>query len=153
MNQPQKVAVSISEMARMVGLSRQRFHQLKGTTFPEPKRDPETNRPYYDEELQQVCLDVRRRNCGIDGKPVLFYTARHPLGQQPKAVRKPKAQPKQSSEYADLIAALDGLGLSATASQVEAAVKQVFPDGIQKLHSGEVIRAVFLHLKRQEQGT
>ena len=152
MNQPQKVAISISEMARMVGLSRQRFHQLKGTTFPEPRRDPETGRPFYDEELQQICLDVRRRNCGIDGKPVLFYTARHPLGQQPKAGRKPKPQPKQSGESADLIAALDGLGLSVTAAQVETAIKQVFPAGIQKLHSGEVIRAVFLHLKRQEQG-
>jgi hypothetical protein len=63
MNEPTKVAVSISEMARMVGLSRQRFHQLKGTTFPEPMRDPETNRPFYDEELQQLCLEVRRRNC------------------------------------------------------------------------------------------
>ena len=30
-------------------------------------------RPFYHEELQAVCLDVRRRNCGIDGKPVLFY--------------------------------------------------------------------------------
>jgi hypothetical protein len=152
MNQPLKVAVSISEMARMVGLSRQRFHQLKGNTFPEPKRDPETNRPYYDEELQQMCLDVRRRNCGIDGKPVLFYSPRHPLGQQRKPVRKAKSKPKQSSQYSDLIAGLDALGLSATAAQVEAAVKAVFPDGIQNLHSGEVIRAVFLHLKRQEQG-
>lgn len=153
MNQPSKVAVSISEMARMVFLSRQRFHQLKGTTFPEPKRDPETNRPYYDEELQQICLDVRRRNCGIDGKPVLFYSPRHPLGQQPNPVRKPKAKPKQSNHYADLISGLDALGLSATAAQVEVAVKQVFPDGIQKLESGEVIRAVFLHIKRQERGT
>ncbi|MCC9602868.1 hypothetical protein LOC67_20145 [Stieleria sp. JC731] len=152
MNQPQKVAVSISEMARMVGLSRQRFHQLKGITFPEPRRDPETNRPFYDEELQQVCLDVRRRNCGIDGQPVLFYSPRHPLGQQSKPVRKPKAKPKQSSQYSDLMAGLDALGLSATAAQVEAAVKQVFPDGIQNLNSGEVIRAVFLQLKRQELG-
>lgn len=48
MNEPTKVAVSISEMARMVGLSRQRFHHLKGTTFPEPMRDPEYNRPLYE---------------------------------------------------------------------------------------------------------
>ena len=153
MNQPSKVAVSISERARMVGLSRQRFHQLKGTTFPEAKRNPETGRPYYDEELQQICLDVRRRNCGIDGKPILFYAPRHPLGQQPKLVRKPKPKPKQSSQYANLIAGLDALGLSATAAHVESAVKEVFPDGIQHLESGQVIRAVFLHIKRQEQGT
>ena len=43
---------SVSEMARMVGLSRQRFYQLQGTAFPEPLRDSGTNRPFYDEELQ-----------------------------------------------------------------------------------------------------
>ena len=153
MNEPTKVAVSISEMARMVGLSRQRFHQLKGTTFPEPLRDPETNRPFYDEELQQLCLEVRRRNCGIDGKPILFYSPRHPLGQQARPVRKPRAKPKQTSKHPDVIDGLDALGLSVTAAQVEAAVQQVFPDGIQNLESGEVMRAVFLHIKRQEPGS
>lgn len=151
MNQPSKVAVSISEMARMVGLSRQRFHQLKGTTFPEAKRDPETGRPYYDEELQQICLDVRRRNCGIDGKPILFYAPRHPLGQRPNPVRKPKAKSQQPNKYADLIADLEAAGLSATAAQVEAAVSEVFPDGIQHLEYAAVFRPVFLHINRQQQ--
>jgi hypothetical protein len=68
-----KAVVSISEMARMVGLSRSRFHQLIGTTFPWPLYAVSTKRPFYDEELQKLCLEVRRRNCGIDGKPVLFY--------------------------------------------------------------------------------
>ncbi|GAA4444221.1 hypothetical protein GCM10023156_02280 [Novipirellula rosea] len=115
-------------------------------------RDPETNRPFYDGELQQICLDVRRRNCGIDGKPVLFYSPRHPLGQQERPVRKAKAKPKQTSKHPEVIDGLDALGVSATAAQVEAAVHQVFPDGIQNLESAEVIRAVFLHIKRQEHG-
>ena len=63
-------------MARMVGLSRSRFHQLIGTTFPWPLYSVSTRRPFYDEELQKCCLEVRRRNCGIDGKPVLFYSRR-----------------------------------------------------------------------------
>ena len=153
MNETTKVAVSISEMARMVSLSRQRFHQLKGTTFPEPLRDPETNRPFYDEKLQQICLDVRRRNCGIDGKPVLFYSPRHPLGQKTRPVRKPKAKPTKTIKHPDVIDGLEALGLSVTDAQIEAAVKEVFPAGIQTLKSGEVIRAVFLHIKRQEHGT
>ena len=71
-----KAAVTVAEMARMCGLSRSRFYQLIGTAFPRPERQPQTGRPIYTEELQQVCLEVRRRNWGIDGKAVLFYARR-----------------------------------------------------------------------------
>jgi hypothetical protein len=72
-----KTAVSISEMARIVGLSRQRFHQLiQAGVFPAPLYDIATRRPFYNEEMQQTCLEVRRRNCGINGKAVLFYSRR-----------------------------------------------------------------------------
>ena len=63
-------------MARMVGLSRARFNQLMGTTFPWPRYSLSNRRPFYDELLQNCCLEVRRRNCGIDGKPVMFYAKR-----------------------------------------------------------------------------
>ena len=153
MNEQTKAVVSVSEMARMVGLSRQRFYQLQGTTFPEPQRDPETNRPFYDEEGQRICLEVRRRNCGVDGKPVLFYAPRHPLGQQQKMTKRPRPKPKPKSQHADLIDDLNDLGLeSVSATQVESALSKLYPDGVQELDSGDVIRAVFLHLKRQEHG-
>lgn len=153
MNDQLKAVVSVSEMARMVGLSRQRFYQLQGTAFPEANRDPETNRPFYDEELQQMCLEVRRRNCGVDGKPILFYASRHPLGSQAKPIKTPKPKPKRNGQYIGVLDGLIALGLeSVTAAQVEPVVKKLFPAGIQKLDSGELIRAVFLHLKRQEHG-
>src|SRR5262245_51023140 len=66
-------ADSIVDMARMAGLSRSRVRQLIGTALPYPVYSVETRRPFYDEQAQKLCLDVRRRNCGIDGKPVLFY--------------------------------------------------------------------------------
>ena len=75
--EPTKAAVTVAEMARMVGLSRARFYQLLGTTFPWPVYDVSTRRPIYVEEQQSICLEVRRRNCGIDGKPVLFYARRN----------------------------------------------------------------------------
>ena len=78
--QQPKAVVSVAEMSRMVGLSRARFYQLIGTTFPPPLYTEATRRPFYDEALQSVCLEVRRRNCGVDGKPVLFY-ARRPAGR------------------------------------------------------------------------
>ena len=63
-------------------------------------------------------------------------------------VKKPKAEVKQKNQYADLLAGLRSLGLEITAAQVEPVVKELFPTGIQNLDSGEVIRGVFLRLKR-----
>jgi hypothetical protein len=145
-----KTVVSVAEMARMVGLSRARFYQLVAEgIFPSPLYSVHTRRPFFSEEMQQVCMDVRKRNCGVNGKPILFYAARHPLGQQPRPVKKPKAEPKQKGQYVDLLDGLRSLGLEVTAAQVEPVVKELFPAGIQKLDCGEVIRAVFLRLKRQ----
>ncbi len=145
-----KTVVSIAEMARMVGLSRARFYQLVGEgIFPSPLYSVHTRRPFFSEEMQQVCMDVRKRNCGVNGKPILFYAARRPLGQQPKPLKKPKAEPKQRNQYADLLDGLRSLGLDVTVAQVEPVVKELFPAGIQNLDSGEVIRGVFLRMKRQ----
>lgn len=51
-----KAAVSVSEMARMMGLSRSRFYQLIGSALPFPIYDVATRRPIYDQQLQQTCL-------------------------------------------------------------------------------------------------
>ncbi len=145
-----KAAVSVTEMARMVGLSRQRFHQLvKAGVFPSPLYDEETKRPYFDAELQQSCLEVRRRNCGVNGKPVLFYSR----GSRPSAPAKPaKRKPVQrdESKHADLIDGLKSLGLAAvTIAQVEVAVAELFPGGTIEVAPGELLRAVFLRLQRK----
>ena len=64
-------------MAKLVGSSRQRFHQLmKQGVFPPPVYDIQTRRPHYTEEMQNVCLAVREKNVGINGKVVLFYARR-----------------------------------------------------------------------------
>ena len=145
-----KTVVSVSEMARMVGLSRARFYQLQGTKFPRPVYDVVTRRPAYTEELQLICLEVRRRNCGIDGKPILFYARRQgTVVSTTKPVRKPN-QPKKS-QYVEIVEGVKSLGLtSATAAQVEAVVSQRYKKGIDGVDLGEVIRTVFLDLKRQD---
>jgi hypothetical protein len=144
----EKAAVSVTEMARMVGLSRARFYQLqKAGIFPLPERRPETGRPYYTEELQRACLEVRRRNCGIDGTPILFYARRVPVSKP----RKAKARTaRNAGQYDDLTDGLKSLGLSSvTDGQVGAAVQELFPQGTASVEDAEVIRAVFLHLRRQ----
>ena len=150
-----KSVVSVSEMARMVGLSRQRFHQLRKNTFPEPDYDEETKRPFYREEKQAICLSVRQRNCGVDGKPILFYARRNNVGV-PRKTKQPTTKPKVS-KYGHIVEGLKALGLSVAALQVDTAIKNQFPSGTKQVDDAEIVRSVFLHLqqsgnRRQEHG-
>ena len=139
-----KAVVTVAEMARMLGLSRARFYQLIGTAFPEPSRDEQTKRPFYDEDQQKACLEVRKRNCGVDGKPILFYARRGGAPSSPK----PKA--KANKAHVGIIEAVRSLGLlSMTAVQIESAIRILFPKGIDGVEHAEVIRTVFIHLQRQ----
>jgi hypothetical protein len=147
-NLPSKIAVSVSDMARMVGLSRARFYQLmKAGVFPLPLRDVSKKRPFYDQKMQETCLEVRRRNCGINGEPVLFYARRQATMSAPTKPRK-SPQPKQG-DHSDLTDSLKALGLIVTDAQIGAALQAVYPQGCDGIPEAEVIRAVFLSIKRQ----
>lgn len=140
--------ISVSEMARQCGLSRSRFHQLLSSgIFPSPLYDVQTRRPFYPPELQQLCLQVRRSHCGINGKPVLFYAKRVPAEAAKQRPKKVEAK----SQYSVLADGLRALGLSvANSATVAAAVKQLYPSGIPDTEDGEVLRTIFLHLKRRD---
>lgn len=143
-----KAVVSVSEMARMVGLSRQRFYQLAGSTFPSPIYDINTRRPFYTEEMQVVCLDVRRRNCGVDGKPVMFYSKGHQLSKQPRPKRK-KTKPTKE-KHTTIVNAVQALGLSSVNDQqVDDVIGVLFPGGTKDTSEAEIIREVFVHIQRQ----
>jgi hypothetical protein len=154
---PTKAVVTVAEMARMVGLSRARFYQLVGTAFPHPVYDVNTRRPLYVEEQQEVCLEVRRRNCGVDGKPVLFYARRVGVGAPRASTPAPKSASVSTATAKKAVARPDPilesvrlLGLSmATAAQVQAAITELFPGGINSTDHGQVVREVFLRLKRR----
>jgi len=142
-----KAIVTVAEMARMAGLSRARFYQLLGTAFPFPLYDVATRRPFYTEEMQRLILDVRRRNCGIDGKPILFYARGG--GITKRVVKKPEQA--RTAQHTDLIEGLKALGLvTVTAAEVQAAVKELFPQGTATVDHGELVRAIFLRLKRRD---
>jgi hypothetical protein len=146
----QKSAVSVAEMARMVGLSRARFYQLIGTAFPHPLYNVATKRPFYPPDLQEACLEVRRRNCGVDGKPVLFHRRKDEVSSvRPKQSGR-KAAP-DDSRCRELMAGLRSLGLTGvTVAQVQAALVELRVSDSAQTGNGEVLRAVFLHLKRQD---
>lgn len=139
-----KAAVTVSEMTKMCSLGRSRFYQLIGSVFPKPTRD-DRGRPYYTEEQQRQCVEVRRRNLGIDGTPVLFYAPRYSA-----AMSAPKRKPKQGSTHPVVLDGVRALGLTtATAAQVDAAVANLFPNGFDDVDPGEAIRQVFLSVKRE----
>ena len=142
-----KSVVSVAEMARMCGLSRARFYQLVNeSVFPSPLYRIDTRRPFFTQEMQEVCLDVRRRNCGLNGRPVLFYARR--LGAPiPKSTTTPN---KNSHKHADLIEGLRALGLTIVRpADIDAAIKKHFPNGKSGVDDETVLRTVFLHVKRQ----
>jgi hypothetical protein len=142
-----KTVVSVAEMARMCGLSRARFYQLVNEgVFPSPLYRIETKRPFFNQDMQEVCLEVRRHNCGLNGRPVLFYARR--LGVP--MLKAKTTPPKNSHKHADLIEGLRLLGLTTvTAAQVEGALERCMPNGKSGLDDETVLRSVFLHLKRQ----
>ena len=147
MNDQFKAAVTVAEMARMVGLSRSRFYQLIGKAMPQPNRD-ERGRPFYNEEQQRTILEVRRRNCGVDGKPILFYAPRHTIPAS--APRRPLKPKELNGQHANIIEGVKALGITTiTVAQVDAAVKQLFPSGTAGVDLGEIIRQVFLCIRRQ----
>jgi hypothetical protein len=58
-----------------------------------------------------------------------------------------KRLPNVRNLNTELLEGLKGLGLAATSVQVEAAIKMLFPRGIEHVDQGEVIRSVFIHLQ------
>jgi hypothetical protein len=147
-----KAIVTVSEMARMLGFSRSRLYQLIGTAMPWPVYNIDTRRPVFTEELQRQCLEVRRRNCGVDGMPILFYARAPRIIQTARTCANPSRRPTRPVASNDatpqwLTDALGGLGLNVNPTQAKTALKEVYPQGIAGIDPGEVIRAVFLHCR------
>lgn len=143
-----KQAVSITEMSKMVGLSRQRFNQLiKEGVFPSPSREESTGRPYFNSEQQQQCVTIRQTNTGYNGKPILFYTKRKDSGIK----RKGPAE-KKRNDHSNVLSPLESLGVVVSNKELEAAMKVVFPDGAGERSPEEVVKALFLHFRRKNRG-
>jgi hypothetical protein len=144
-----KSAVSVTEMARMVGLSRARFYQLvRRGTFPPADQDTVTGRPCYFEEKQRQVLEVRRRNCGVDGRPLLFYSRRRDFGQT-KGVPRPTQPKAKTKSYADVIDYLKQAQITMSAAQVETTLKELFPEGTEGIELGTVVEAIIDRIHRQ----
>ena len=140
-----KEAISVTEMARMVGLGRTRFYQLvTNGIFPPPVYDVATRRPLYTRDLQDIRLDVRRRNCGVNGRLVVFHAER-------KKTLQPKPSKAADHQYNDLVKGLRSMGLpDVTPEKVSEAVKQLYPGGVNDVDVGDVLKNVFMVIHHPE---
>lgn len=144
-----RAALTVSEMAELVELSRARFYELIGTAFPHPVYDVLTRRPFYVHELRDSCLEVRRTGMGIDGRPVLFNRKRTATTNKTPGPVKQQTVPKNVPPP-EVMDGLKALGLGSTQpDQVRAAMDQLFPSGTGPLEQGEVIRQVFVYLMKK----
>lgn len=142
-----EVVVSVRRMAELCQLSRSRFYDLVDAgVFPKPVQHPSSNRPMFDRQLQDKCLEIRRTGIGANGIPVLFNRKPKKTDTaKPRAERLIRREPDPAIE--SLLDALKGLGLTPTPQVVSDAVAELFPSGVTGLDQGDLIRKTFLFLQ------
>lgn len=148
----QRCVLTVSDMARALDLSRSRFYSLvESGVFPMPIYMVETRRPFYNEALRDECLEIRRTGLGANGQPVFFYPKRLGPAASAKsscARRKKPAKPTVDPLVARLVEMLKGLGIDDPQPQaVSSALTVCFPDGVGDRAEGELVAAVFRHLR------
>lgn len=148
-----KAAMSVAEMARTVGMTRARFYQLiRSGIFPPPAYSIDTRQPMYVEEQQRSILLARRRNCGIDGTPILFRNRLSTPSASPRSMRSQsstRSSRPNIGRNACLVEPLQALGLAEVdVARIDRAVVALFPNGIENVTESDLIRRLFLHLRQ-----
>lgn len=147
MDNQSKSAYSVSEMCRLLKMSRTQFYEhLKKGTFHEPGRLP-NNRPFFTASQVADNLNVKEMGVGINGEYTLFYSRSSPAIDTNNK-NESKSQPISKNKHSDLISSLKSLGLNPTSKEVENAVEACYPNGSDRLDETDVLRMVFRHLKR-----
>ena len=139
-----KPIVSVQELCQMLQLSRSRYYQLIDSGFlPKPLIDDRSKRPYYDQDLQQKCLEIRETGIGANGTIMLWYSPRKKNAQskQSKTLKKIDSQAKEMTDT------LNSMGLDCSTREVQKALSELYPDGTKGVETGLVIRELFRLLK------
>ena len=128
--------ISVSQMSEQLNISRVHFYSLlKRGIFPQPiKRNG--CRPFYDPEGQRTCHEIKEKQIGIDGQPILFYS---------KTDKSKKESKEKTSKYTLFVDTLTELGLSGvTSKEVEATIKRLYPSGTAQTTEETLIRELFI---------
>jgi hypothetical protein len=133
--------VTVQELCELVGLSKNRFYALqKAGIFPAAMRSSLNGRPVFDSALVEQCLGIVRNRVGANGVPYV-------PNRKARPARQPSAK-KPAGRHQGLIEALASLGLTATPAEVDEAMGKL-PDGGAGLEEPELIRQVFLELRKK----
>jgi len=141
-----RAAVSVTQMAKMVEMSRASFYaHVRQGHFLAPIYSTGNRRPIYTAEMQAKNLEVRATQMGVNGAYVLFYER-----QLRETTETPTRRPRAAGNAAgDLRRRLEGLGLAGlTDTQVEQALASSFPQGTAGVAEGDVLRVIYRNLRR-----
>lgn len=137
-----KPIISISEACKLMNLSRARFYQLLNQgIFPQPLYQLKTKRPFYNTELQQQLIEIRETGVGANGEFMLFYSPRKRANKKSKSVK------LSDLPYSEFAQTLKDMGLDCSPKEVGSAIAELYPDGIENIDEGIVIRELFRILK------
>ena len=140
-----KPIVSISDICKMLQLSRSRYYQLVNSGFfPKPLTDDRSKRPYYNLKLQQTILECRQSGIGVDGSFMLFYSPRKQETVSQK--RKKKKVDPMTKELGEI---LESMGVETAFEEVQKALDKLYPDGTEGNDQGLVTRELYRYFKQK----
>lgn len=164
-------AISVTAMARRVGLSRARFYDLVSEGFfAAPVSLLRNRRPVYLASMVERNLFAKETGVGINGVVRVFNesveassandtpsTSTGTRTRRPRATRNASrstvsqrsSRPSESDELVQrLVSAQRQLGLNdANAERVSAALAEVCPNGTSGVDEGDLIRGVYRRLR------
>ena len=142
--------MSVAAHVRQLNMSRGRFYELVAEGFfLRPIFLTANRRPAYTAKMAERNILAKTAGIGMNGEPRVF-NRRHDGEQVEQRQSRSNGRQRQSSgPLGHLVASLRSLGIEAVSEeQVSQAVAELFPDGIGDCEQGNVIRAVFRHLRR-----
>jgi len=145
-----KSAVSVSQMAKMLSLSRSRLYELveQGIFWP-PVYSVADHRPFFPRDIQEANLRIRADQIGANGQFVIFYERQPRQQTQSQSTAANRRQNNQNNVAASLLQSLRSLGMTdVTRPQVEQVLAECFPNGTAGTDESTVLRTVYRHLRR-----
>ena len=147
--------MTVAAHVRQLGMSRGRFYELvsEGFFLP-PIFLTASRRPTYTRVMAERNLLAMTIGLGVNGQPKVFNRTRRANGERADTGHRPSRQQNDRQRHSNgqlgqLVASLRSLGIDgASDEQVGQAVAELFPDGMSDLAEGDVIRAVYRHLRR-----
>lgn len=146
--------VSIQQLCSLLSISRSRYHQLVNAGYlAPPVYTMDSRRAYFTRDLAEKNLSVVRNNVGLNGKVCLFYHTRRRTGKGPvQPANSSNQAPPRKADFScqELIEQLSLLGLKEVKlAQVEMVISKLYPDGIQNVDEGEVLKTVYRAISAQ----